>query len=129
MSAASFPHAASDYEKIGGGPAVRAVVDRFYELILADDQLVGFFEGTDLSTLKRHQVLLISQVLGGPANYDGRDLRDAHAGLDITRSDYLKVVSLLVQALVEANVPPAIIDRVGSALSATEPDVVTAPAG
>ena len=81
LSAASFPHAASDYEKIGGGPAVRAVVDRFYELILADDQLVGFFEGTDLSTLKRHQVLLISQVLGGPANYDGRDLRDAHAGL------------------------------------------------
>ncbi|WP_167880588.1 group I truncated hemoglobin [Nocardioides guangzhouensis] len=129
MSAASFSSAASDYEKIGGGPAVKAVVDRFYELILADDQLVGFFEGADLTSLKRHQVLLISQVLGGPASYDGRDLREAHAGLDITRVDYLKVVSLLVQALVEAGVPPAVIERVGEALASTERDVVTSPAG
>ena len=116
----------SDYDLIGGGPAVKAVVDRFYELVLADDQLVGFFEGADMPTLKRHQVLLISQVLGGPASYDGRELRDAHAGLDISRDDYRKVVSYLVQSMVEAGVPPAVLDRVGKTLAATEQDVVAA---
>ena len=124
-----FSDAQSDYERIGGGPAVKAVVDRFYELILADDRLVGFFEGTDLSTLKRHQVLLISQVLGGPASYDGRDLREAHADLDISLDDYLNVVSHLVQAMVEARVPPEIIQRVGETLAETQRDVVTSPAG
>ena len=118
----------SDYERIGGGPAVKAVVDRFYQLILADDQLVGFFEGTDMAQLKRHQALLISQVLDGPANYDGRDLREAHAGLDIARDDYLKVVSHLRGAMVELGVSPEVIGRVGDVLAATEPDVVTATA-
>ena len=124
-----FIDAQSDYERIGGGPAVKAVVDRFYELVLADQQLVGFFDEADLPNLKRHQFLLISQVLGGPANYDGRDLREAHADLDISLDDYLNVVSHLVQAMVEARVPPEIIERVGEALDASRQDVVTSPAG
>ena len=121
--------AQSDYERIGGGTAVKAVVDRFYELILADGRLVGFFDGADMPSLKRHQVLLISQVLGGPANYDGQDLREAHAHLDISLDDYLNVVSHLVQAMVENRVPPEIIERVGEALAETQRDVVTSPAG
>jgi hemoglobin len=128
MDTGKQQNGASDYERIGGGPAVKAVVDRFYELIMADDQLVGFFEEADMAQLKRHQVLLISQVLGGPANYDGRELQQAHAGMEIARDDYLKVVSYLVQTMVEANVEPAIIGRVGEALAATEEDVVTAGA-
>ena len=117
----------TDYELIGGGPAVRTVVDRFYQLIMADDQLAGFFEGSDMAKLKRHQALLISQVLGGPANYDGRELNEAHAGMDIAQDDYRKVVSYLVQTMVEVGVPPAIIMRVSEALAATESDIVAAP--
>lgn len=128
MAAQDVRDAVSDYERIGGGPAVKAVVDRFYELILADEQLVGFFEGADIVRLKRHQVLLISQVLGGPASYDGRDLREAHESLDISRDDYLKVVSYLVQTMVEVGAPPDVIGRVGEALSATEQDVVSSAA-
>ena len=117
----------TDYELIGGGPAVRTVVDRFYQLIMADDQLAGFFEGSDMAKLKRHQALLISQVLGGPANYDGRELNEAHAGMDIAQDDYRKEVSYLVQTMVEVGVPPAIIMRVSEALAATEQDIVAAP--
>jgi hemoglobin len=119
-------HAASDYDRVGGGPAVAAVVDRFYQLILADDRLAAFFSDTNLPQLKRHQVLLISQVLGGPAGYDGRDLREAHAGLRISREDFGQVVSYLVQALQEAGVARDVIARVGTALAATEGDVVVA---
>jgi len=118
----------SDFERLGGTTAVKAVVDRFYELIMDDKQLAGFFKDTEMAQLKRHQVLLISQVLGGPASYDGRDLQQAHAGMDIARPDYLKVVSYLVQTMVEAGVEPAIIGRVGEALAATEQDVVSAGA-
>jgi hemoglobin len=114
----------TDYERVGGGEPIRAVVDRFYELLLQDPRLVGYFEHTDLPRLKRHQALLISQVLGGPASYDGRDLREAHAGMDISRDDFVQVVSYLAQALSEAGVPDDIIGRVGDALGAAEPDVV-----
>ena len=118
--------AASDYDQIGGAPAVRVVVDRFYELLLGDDRLASYFDGIDLARLKRHQVLLISQVLGGPASYDGRELSQAHAGMGISREDFALVVSYLVQALQEAGVPDDIIGRVGETLAAVEGDVVAA---
>lgn len=116
--------ASSDYERVGGAPAIRAVVDRFYELVLQDERLVSFFTDSNMPQLKRHQVLLISQVLGGPASYDGRDLRVAHEGLHISRDDFDVVVTYLVQALDEAGVDAEIIARVGAVLAATEQDVV-----
>lgn len=120
--------AQSDYERVGGGAAIRIVVDRFYELVLGDPQLAAYFTDTDLPRLKRHQVLLISQVLGGPADYDGRELRHAHAGMEISRQHFRLVVAYLAQALTEAGVDDEIIARVGATLAATEEDVVAAAA-
>lgn len=114
----------TDYDAIGGAGAVSTVVDRFYELVLADPELAGFFADTDLARLKRHQVLLISQVLGGPAQYDGRDLHDAHAGRQIGDAHYGRVCAYLVTALHEAGVPIEIIGRVGAVLGSTRPQVV-----
>lgn len=116
--------AQTDYELIGGGRAVAAVVDRFYELVLGDPQLAPFFVNTDMAKLKRHQVLLISQVMGGPADYDGRELREAHAGLNISNADFARVVTHLVTALQEAGVPAEVIGRVGAVLGGAEQDIV-----
>ena len=118
----------SDYDRIGGGRAVSAVVDNFYERVLADSQLVSFFTGVDMSRLKRHQVLLISQALGGPAEYDGRELHAAHAGLDISPDDFSRVVDHLVATLQDAGVEPDIIGRVGEVLGGTKDDIVGAEA-
>ena len=114
----------SDYDLVGGGPAVSAVVDDFYERVLRDPHLVQYFEGVDLARLKRHQVLLISQVLGGPADYDGRPLDQAHAGLGITHDDLAAVASHLVGAMREAKVPEDILLRAIAVVASTEPDIV-----
>lgn len=121
--------ALSDYDRVGGGAAVRSVVDRFYELVLDDVRLASYFTDTDLPRLKRHQVLLVSQVLGGPANYDGRDLRDAHAGRDIGPEQFGLVATYLAQSLAEAGVDADIIERVGATLTAARDEVVAAPTG
>lgn len=114
----------SDYARVGGGKAVAAVVDRFYQLVLNDPRLEHFFTDTDLPSLKRHQALLISQVMGGPAEYDGRQLSEAHAGMDITADHFNAVAEHLVTALTEHGVPPEIVDRVVCAVGATQPDIV-----
>lgn len=116
----------SDYELVGGAPAITAVVDRFYELVLADDRLRGFFDGVEMVRLKRHQVALVSQVMGGPVVYAGRDLRAAHAGMGISHEDFAAVAAHLVAALTDAGVESAIIDRVLAAIAGTEPDIVEA---
>ena len=116
----------SDYIAVGGGPAVSAVVDLFYQRVLADPQLAGYFEGVDLVRLKRHQVQLVSQVMGGPTSYEGRELAAAHADRHITDEAFGRVVEHLIASLRAHSVPEDIIGRVVDALGATQGDIVTA---
>ena len=118
--------AVSDYDAVGGGPAVSAVVNDFYERVLGDPQLAPYFDGVDMARLKRHQALLVTQVLGGPANYDGRSLNEAHAGLGIDHDDFAAFVGHLAAAMKDAGVPDDIIGRAGAVVVSTEPDIVEA---
>lgn len=40
------------YDQIGGQEALEVVVADFYDRVLADSQLAGFFSGTNMSRLK-----------------------------------------------------------------------------
>jgi hemoglobin len=116
----------SAYDRIGGAPAVTEAVERFYKRLLADDELAGFFTGTDLAVLKRHQVALISQVLDGPKSYAGRELAEAHRNMDISVGQYKAVGAHLTAVLEELEVPRDIIDTVGRVLESVAPDVIGA---
>ena len=124
MSDQTIRAAVSDYDAIGGGPAVSAVVNDFYVRVLGDPQLAPYFEGVDIPRLKRHQVLLVTQVLGGPANYDGRALDEAHEGLGIDHEDFAAVAGHLTAAMKEAEVPEDIVMRAIAVVASTEPDIV-----
>jgi len=114
----------SAYDRIGGAPAVTEAVERFYRRLLADSELSGFFSGTDLAVLKRHQAALISQVLDGPKAYEGRELAEAHRGMDISVGQYKAVGAHLTAVLEELDVPRDIIDTVGHVLESVAPDVI-----
>jgi hemoglobin len=124
MSDQTTRAAVSDYDAIGGGPAVSAVVNDFYERVLGDPQLAPYFEGIDMPQLKRHQVLLVTQVLGGPNNYDGRPLAEAHAGLGVDHEDFAAVAGHLTGAMRDAGVPEDVLMRAIAVVAATEPDIV-----
>lgn len=128
-SAAAGEISPTDYERIGGAAAVTMVVNRFYYLVLADPELAPFFDDVDVARVKRHQVLLISQILGGPVEYGGPDLRSAHSGMDIADGHFDRVATHLVSVLSDAGVPEDIIGRVRSTLVAVEPDIVSVPTG
>jgi hemoglobin len=115
---------ASAYDRIGGQPTLREAVDRFYVRVLDDPELAPYFEGKDVPRIKRHQVLLLGQVLGGPQDYDGRELGDAHAGLGVTGAHYDRVVEHLVAVLVEMDVPDDILAAAGEVLTGVKPDIV-----
>ncbi|CAM2785245.1 hemin receptor [Mycobacterium tuberculosis variant microti OV254] len=50
----------SIYAEIGGYEAIEGVVDDFYALVLADDELCGFFTGINMNRLKGRQVEFFS---------------------------------------------------------------------
>lgn len=114
------------YEQLGA-EAIRAAVDRFYHLVVADPQLAGYFADVDLTALKRHQAALLTQVTGGPVEYAGRDLADVHQPLHIPTEDFLLVVGHLVATLQELGVGADLIDGIVTALAAHQDEIVTAP--
>lgn len=115
----------TDYDRIGGGPAVGAVVEDLYRRLTADEQVSHYFDDVSLPTLKRHQTLMITGILGGPDRYDGRPLDEAHAPLGINDTDYGRVGSHLIASLQDAGVPDDIQDRVGAALGQARGSIVT----
>jgi hemoglobin len=118
----------SMYERIGGAATVREAVDRFYGRLLDDPELAGYFAG-DITALKRHQAALLTQVLGGPGSYEGRDLAEAHARLDIHPAHFRRVVFYLVGTLWELGAPMDVVMAIGETVASLESAVVPAQAG
>jgi hemoglobin len=102
------------YQQIGGREAVESVVDDFYDRVLSDEQLVGFFEGMEMEALRAHQIQFISSVAGGPVEYSGDDMREAHDHLDISEDDFDAVGRYLERALRENGVDDDNVDEIMS---------------
>lgn len=112
------------YAEIGGRDAVEAVVDDFYDRVLADPVLEPYFEDTDMDALFAHQVQFISAVAGGPADYDGDDMQAAHEGMGITGEAFGHVAEHLTDALRENGVDDDNVDAIIGEVAALEDDVV-----
>ena len=104
------------FDQIGGEDSIDRAVDSFYDRMLDDESLAGWFAGVNLAQLKEHQRAFLAVGLGGPEAYDGRSMRVAHAGLDITDGAYTTSMGHLAAALsalgVEAGVLEQILKRI-----------------
>jgi hemoglobin len=115
------------YDTLGGAVPLRVAVDRFYTAVLADPELAAYFDGVDVAHVKRHQILLLTQVLGGPQTYAGRDLGAAHRHLGVTSAHYDRVVDHLVATLQGLQAPRAVVAAVEGAVAGAKAEIV-APA-
>ena len=113
------------YEEIGGAPAVDAVVDALHERLIADPDLMAYFDGRDMAGLKAHQRALLTVALGGTSEeYGGRMMQPAHAGLAITDEAFDKVLDHLAAVLTGAGVPPVTSAKILAILQPLRTDVV-----
>lgn len=115
---------ASLYERLGGREAIEAVVDEFYDRVLADPQLAPYFADVDMTRQRAHQTAFIAAVTGGPAEYDGDDMREAHAHLDLSESDFGAVAGHLDDALAECGVADEDRETVRSEVASLKPAVL-----
>jgi hemoglobin len=93
------------YERLGGHPAIVAVVDDFVGNVAADKRINGFFGKTDIPRLKRLLVEQICAGSGGPCIYTGRDMRTAHAGMGVKDRHFNALVQDLGKSLNKFKVP------------------------
>lgn len=124
-SAAPPPPAPSIYEQIGGHEALETVVEDFYVRVLADDDLAGFFTGTNMSRLKGRQVEFFAAALGGPEPYTGAPMKQVHQGRGITMHHFTLVAGHLTDALTAAGVPEPTVGEIIGAIAPLAPDIAS----
>lgn len=113
----SKPVARSLFDRMGGVPAVRAVIEDFYRRILDDERLSFFFLGAHMGNLKMHQLKFFKLALTEiPKDLDvGAMLLEkhmrlfVHKGLDEMHFDL--VVGHLIDTLQHFNVPQDLQDE------------------
>lgn len=115
------------FERIGGEAAVSAAVETFYRKVLDDYRINRFFDGKDMETQIAKQKAFFTMAFGGPNNYTGKDMRDAHAHLvkmGLNDSHFDAVMEHLGATMKELNVPDELIAEAAAIAESTRNDVL-----
>jgi hemoglobin len=124
---ADQPVQKSLYERLGGNPAITAVVDQFVANVADDKRINERFATTDIPRLKKHLIDQICRASGGPCTYTGRDMKTTHTGMRITTGDFNALVEDLVNALNTYQVPRQEKNELLNLLGPMKKDIVELP--
>lgn len=115
------------YDRLGGKPAITAVVDDFVGRVAANSRINGKFANTDIPRLKMLLVEQICQASGGPCTYTGRSMKATHSGMGVSSSDFDSLVGDLVATLNKFKVPEREKSELLGALGPMKGDIVEKP--
>lgn len=127
IPAASAYHKPSKslYQRLGGKPAIAAVVDDFVGNVAKDKRINRFFANTDIARLKRLLVEQICAATGGPCTYTGRDMKSAHKGMGVANRHFDALVEDLGKSLKKFKVPAREQKELVAILAPMRKDIVT----
>ncbi|MCS6294446.1 MAG: group 1 truncated hemoglobin, partial [Nitrospira sp.] len=115
------------YDRLGGKPAITAVVEDFVGRVAADSRINGKFATANIPRLKMLLVDQICQASGGPCTYTGRDMKTTHASMGISGDDFDSLVGDLVATLNKFKVGDREKNELLGALGPMKKDIVTSP--
>ena len=96
------------YTRLGGYDVLASVVDEFLQTLSTDPKMARFSAGMNLERRKRNRQLTLDYLCaatGGPSLYLGQDMKNAHAGLEISASDWQIAMDHVERALLKFKVP------------------------
>ena len=112
------------YDRLGGKPAIQAVVDDFIGNVAGDGRINRRFANADIPRLKRMLVDQICEASGGPCKYAGANMLDAHRGMNIAEAEFNALVEDLIKSLDKFKVPAQEKTDLLTALGGMKPQIV-----
>jgi len=113
------------FDRLGGLPAITAVVDKTIDSAAHDPRTSRSFKGIKLQGVKESVVAQLCQATGGPCKYEGASMPKAHKGLDITGPEFDAFAQQLVATLDEFKVGAREKDDLLKILGPMKKDIVT----
>jgi hemoglobin len=113
------------YHALGDKPGIDAIVVHTVAHILSDDRIKATFDNTNMDRFRKLAADHLCVVAGGPCEYKGRSMHDAHKGLHLTNLDFNALVEDLQQGMDEAGVPFTTQNRLLARLAPMQHEIVT----
>jgi hemoglobin len=112
------------YESMGGEPALRAALDHFADIVVADDRINFTFAEANMSKFKQLLFEQLCNLSGGPCKYTGRDMRTSHVKLKINNAEFNALAEDLYISLGQAGVPYRLQNKLMALLAPMQHDIV-----
>lgn len=115
------------FDSMGGEPVLRSAVDRFADILVADNRINFTFAEADMSKFKTLLFEQLCNLSGGPCRYTGRDMRTAHAKLSINSAEFNALAEDLYIALGKEGVPYRLQNKLMALLAPMKREIVKSP--
>lgn len=126
---------ASLYDRLGGLAPISVVVSDFIDA-LVPDTVLNANPAIDAARkrvpapyLKYHVTALVCQASGGPCQYQGRTMKEAHAHLNITEREWDRMLTIFKRILAKHKVPAKETKELLAIVGSTKADIVVAKSG
>jgi hemoglobin len=133
------------YDRLGGEKGLTAIVEDATPRILQDPRVNfqrngvkqgGFsltrdrsvtWKGTpeQVALFKKHLVEFLALASGGPAHYEGRDMKSVHAGMHISNPEFDAAIGDLKASLDKLQIPNTEQKELLAIVESTRPEIVT----
>ena len=85
------------FERLGKTEGITTIVDDIFDVHMTNPAVSARFlpykdEPERFAVIKQHAVDFFSAGSGGPATYTGRDMPEAHKGLNISPAEYMSAM-------------------------------------
>jgi len=121
------------YDRLGGVYNIATVVDDFIERLLVNETLNAnpaikeARERVPKAGLKFRVTALVCQATGGPENYTGRSMKEAHLNLNITEEEWQAMLADFKESLDKFQVPENEQTELFAIVESTKGDIVMPP--
>jgi hemoglobin len=132
------------FDRLGGEKGITAIIEDFTPRAIQDPRVnwerkgakqTGFFfhrqksnewNGTpeNIARLNKHLIQFIALATGGPAHYDGKEIKSAHAGMHVTNAEFDAAVGDLKASLDKLQIPNKEQKELLSIIESTRPLIV-----
>jgi hemoglobin len=112
------------YQRLGGAERIAAIIENAIDRHAVNPVLAPRFRGKDLLKLKEVGTQFFCAGAGGPQKYGGRDLRSAHAGMNVSEQEFVATIDDFVAALNDQKVAQAEVNEVVAVLYSLKGEVL-----
>ncbi len=118
------------YERLGGLEGISLVVSDFVDVFIQDQVIMSNPRVKERKTpesapyIKYQVTTMVCQATGGPCEYTGLDMREAHKGLNVSDSEWDRMVEIFAETLAKHNVPERETQELFGILGPTKDDIV-----